>query len=256
MMKKVLITVLTVIVLTGCTTRKELSYLNNIPAKEGESTFNTGVSVYKLQPSDIVYISIRTQTPEGGLEDLLTGQNPNIANQVQGEVSQYVTGYSIDPEGKLNLPIFGRIPASGRTIYELRDMLQEKTDSLFRHAYVEVRFLSYRFSVMGEVRVPGSYLNYSDQLNILEAISKAGGVTDYGNRKNVLVIRPVDNKTITYTVNLQDKNILESPAYFISPNDVIIVQETGRKVFSLNLPVYSLIISSIGTTLLLINYFK
>jgi polysaccharide biosynthesis/export protein len=260
MMKRPIILALSVFILAGCTSQKNLSYLNNLPETGGESYFTMDVPYYKVQPRDIFYVSVKTQTQDGGLTDILTGQNPSVSNQVQGEASQYVAGYSVDPEGMLTLPLFGKTPVNGKTIYEVRDLIQAKADSLFRHAYVEVRLLSYKFTVIGEVKVPGSYFNYSDQLTVFEALGRAGGVSDFGSRKNVLVVRPTGKQTVTYKLDLQDKKILESPAYFISPNDVIIVQETGRKVFNLNLPVYSIIISSvtgvITTTVLLINFLK
>jgi polysaccharide biosynthesis/export protein len=258
MTKKAIILAFSAVIMAGCTSQKQLSYLNNLPQTNGESYFNLDVPYYKVQPRDIIYVSVKTQTPEGGLTDILTGQNANISNQVQGESTQYVAGYSVDPEGMLILPLFGRTPVSGKTIYEIRDQIQAMADSLFRHAYVETRLMSFRYTVMGEVRSPGSYFNYSDQMTVLEAIGHAGGVGDFGSRKNVLVIRPVQKQTVTYKLNLQDKSILESPAYFIAPNDVIIVQQTNKKVFNLNLPVYSLIITSVTsliTTAILVNNF-
>ena len=256
MIKKPLIFILSVFILTGCTSQKEISYLNNLPVTNGESQFSMNIPYYKIQPRDIIYVSVKTQTQDGGLTDILTGQNPNVSNMVTGEASQYVSGYSVDPNGMINLPLFGKTPVSGQTIYEIRDKIQTAADSLFRHAYVEVRLLSFKFTVIGEVKMPGSYTNYSDQLTVFEALGRAGGVNDFGSRRDVLIVRPVEKTSITYKVNLQDKNILESPAYFISPNDVIIVQETPRKAFSLNLPAFSFMLSSVTTTLLLINFFK
>jgi len=260
MIKKALILAFSVIVLAGCTSQKQLAYLNNLPETTGENHFNLDIPYYKVQPRDIIYISVKTQTADGGLTDILTGQNSNVSNQVVGESTQYVTGYSVDPEGMLNLPLFGKTPVSGKTIYEIRDQIQMMADSLFRHAYVETRLMSFRYTVIGEVKNPGSFYNYSDQLTVLEAIGHAGGVGDFGSRRKVLVVRPVQKETVTYNLNLQDKSILESPAYFIAPNDVIIVQQTSKKVFNLNLPVYSLIISSvtgaITTAILVRNYVK
>lgn len=260
-MKKLLLIALSVLTLAGCTTKKDLSYLTNLSETGGEGYFTMDVPYYKIQPRDVIYVSIKTQTPDGGLTDILTGQGAsNVSNQVQGEASQYVTGYSVDPTGMLNVPFLGKVPVNGKTIYELRDLIQANADSLFRHAYVEVRLLSFKFTVIGEVRQPGSYFNYNDQLTVLEAIGRAGGINDFGSRKSVLVVRPMDKKTMTYKINLQEKSLLESPAYFISPNDVVIVQETGRKIFNLNLPIYSLIITSVlstvTTTILLVNYLK
>ncbi len=149
---------------------------------------------------------------------------------------------------------------AGKDIYEIRNLLQVHADSLFRHAYVEVRLLSYKFTVLGEVYNPGSYVNYNDQLTVLEAIGRAGGITDVGSRREILVVRPLDKKTETYKISLQDKSLLSSPAYFLSPNDVVIVQPASKKIFNLNLPTYTFIItaitSTVTTTVLLVNYFK
>ena len=108
--------------------------------------------------------------------------------------------------------------------------------------------------------MPGSYINYNDQLTVLEAIGRAGGIAETGTKEKILVIRPQGEQTVTYSIDLQDKSLLSSPAYFITPNDVVIVQPNPKKVFNVNLPTISFIIATvtgtISTTLLLINYFK
>jgi polysaccharide export outer membrane protein len=120
--------------------------------------------------------------------------------------------------------------------------------------------LSYKFTVIGEVRAPGTYINYNNYLTVLEAIGRAGGVGDYGKRTKVLVVRPDEKGTRTYTLNLQDKDLLSSEAYFLHPNDVVIVQPEKHKIFNMNLPTYSFILtgitSTVTTALLLINYLK
>lgn len=119
--------------------------------------------------------------------------------------------------------------------------------------------LSFKFTVIGEVRSPGTYLNYNNYLTVFEAIGRAGGINDYGRRDKLLVVRPVDGVTKTYTLNLQDKAILSSEAYFLLPNDVVIVEPESKKIFNLNLPTFSFILTTatslLTTTLLLINYF-
>ena len=133
----------------------------------------------------------------------------------------------------------------------------------FQHVpYLEqqMKDRGYKFTVIGEVRLPGSYVNYSEQLTIFEAIGRAGGITETGAKERVLVLRPVGNETTTYKINLQDKNLLASPAYFITPNDVVIVQPVPKKTFDVNLPTFAFIITSITstitTTLLLIDFFE
>ena len=98
-----------------------------------------------------------------------------------------------------------------------------------------------------------------DNVLVFRACERAGGINDFGRRDKLLVVRPVEGGTETYTLNLQDKAILSNKAYFLLPNDVIIVEPEPKKIFNLNLPTYSFILttvtSAITTTLLLINYY-
>ena len=259
-MKKLTPLLLIILLAASCSTQKELSYLNNLYELGGENYFPMDVPDYEVQPRDVLYVSVKAQTPEGTLTEVLNDRTSANANYIANEGSAYLMGYSIDPQGNVTLPLVGDIPVAGMTIYEIRDLFQQKIDSLFRHAYVEVRMMSYKFTVIGEVRAPGSYINYNDQLTVLEAIGRAGGIAETGTKEKILVIRPQGEQTVTYHIDLQDKSLLSSPAYFITPNDVVIVQPNPKKVFNVNLPTISFIIatvtSTITTTLLLINYFK
>ena len=259
-MNKIFPIVALILMLASCSTQEELSYLNNLDEAGGEDHFTMEIPYYKVQARDILYISAKTQTPDGRLEELLADKTAPGGSYFQSESSQYIMGYSVDPSGNVTVPLLGKTAVEGMTIYEIRDLMQAKVDSIFRHAYVEVRLLSFKFTVIGEVRAPGSYVNYNDQLTVLEGIGRAGGVTETGAKERVLVIRPTGNTTTTFQINLQDKNLLASPAYFLSPNDVIIVQPVPKKTFNVNLPTYAFIIttvtSALTTTLLLIDYFE
>jgi polysaccharide export outer membrane protein len=259
-MKNALPLIALTLLMAACSTQKELSYLNNLYELGGENYFPMEVPDYKVQPRDVLYVSVKAQTPEGTLTEVLNDRTSANANYIASEGSSYLIGYSIDPQGNITLPLVGDVAVAGQTVYEIRDLFQQKIDSLFRHAYVEVRLMSYKFTVIGEVRMPGSYINYNDQLTVLEAIGRAGGIAETGTKEKILVIRPKGNQTVTYNIDLQDKSLLSSPAYFITPNDVVIVQPNPKKVFNLNLPTISFVVatitSTISTTLLLINYFK
>jgi polysaccharide export outer membrane protein len=258
-MKKILPFIALVILAASCSTKKELSYLNNLDEAGGENHFIMEIPDYKVQARDILYVSAKTQTPDGLLQEIFADKNAPSGAYIQSDASQYVMGYSIDPSGYVTVPLLGKMAVEGMTIYQIRDLMQAKVDSLFRHAYIEVRLLSFKFTVIGEVGAPGSYVNYNDQLTVLEGIGRAGGVTETGAKERVLVIRPTGNTTTTYQINLQDKNLLASPAYFLSPNDVVIVQPVPKKTFNVNLPTYAFIITSVTsaltTTLLMIDYF-
>jgi len=246
---------------SSCTSQKELAYLGNLPETSGEEKFTMVIPDYKIQPRDLLYITIKAMTPNGTIEDfLISARNTSGAYIGQGESGGYLYGYDVNPEGNVILPAVGPIKVGGLTLEESRKLLQTSADKVFKNATVECKLLSFKFTVIGEVKAPGTYFNYNNYLTVLEAIGRAGGVSDFGKRERVLVVRPQEKGSKTYRLNLQDKNILASEAYFLLPNDVVIVEPTKQKVFTQNLPIFSffltITLSAITTTLLLINYLK
>jgi polysaccharide export outer membrane protein len=253
---------LILIILLGmsCTSQQKLAYLSNLPETDGQETFTMEVPDYKIQPRDILYITVKAMMPDGTINDfLISARNAGGIYISQGESGGYLYGYDVNSEGNIVLPAVGPIKVGGLTLEETRILLQASADKVFKNATVECKLLSFKFTVIGEVRAPGTYINYNNYLTVLEAIGRAGGLGDYGNRNRVLVVRPYDKGTKTFRLNLQDKNILSSQAYFLLPNDVVIVEPLKQKIFNMNLPTVSFILtaltSTITTTLLLINYF-
>jgi polysaccharide export outer membrane protein len=215
---------------------------------------------YRVQYRDILYITAKAMTPEGAIEDLLQGAQQSQSNYMRDEASQYITGYNITKEGKIFLPVIGEVLVEDSTIDQVRILLQSEADKYFNNTYVDVKLLSFKFTVLGEARSPGTYVNYNNYLTVLEAVGRAGGVGDYGRRDRVLVVRPTEEGSKTYRINLQDKDLLTSEAYFLQPNDVVIIEPVGHKIFNMNLPTISFALttvsSAITTTLLLINFFS
>jgi polysaccharide biosynthesis/export protein len=247
------------LLVTACTSTKNLTYLNNLPETMEPQFFPYEKVNYKVQYRDILYIDVKALSPDGKIENVLQGNNTESMNYIQSESSQYLVGFNVDKEGNILLPLIGKLKVGGKDLIEIRNIVQGKIDSTFNHAYVDVKLLSFKFTVLGEARNPGTFINYNESLTVLEAIGRAGGVSDYGRRDHILVVRSTSEGSKTFIINLQDKNILSSETYFLMPNDIIIIEPMRHKSLSLNLPTISLAISSftgiLTTTLLLINYF-
>jgi polysaccharide biosynthesis/export protein len=250
-----------VVAFASCTSQEKLAYLNNLPEAGGNEPFSMDIPEYTIQYRDILYITIKAMSPDGSINDFLTKVSGGATGSyTQSEAGQYLFGYDVGSTGEIILPVIGTIKVAGKTLDEARAIIQEATKIHFNNATAECKLLSYKFTVIGEVRVPGTYVNYNNYLTVLEAIGRAGGISDFGRRDKILVVRPVAGGTETYTLNLQDKAILTSKAYFLLPNDVVIVEPESRKIFNLNLPAFSFILTSVTsavtTTLLLINFLK
>jgi polysaccharide export outer membrane protein len=250
--------ILTICLVTGCTSQKKLAYLNNLPETGGEQTFTMTIPDYKIQPRDILFITAKAMNPAGKIEDFLSSTSSSYQMGGMGDAGSFFYGYDVNLEGYIRMPVIGTLKVEGLTLEEVRKLLQESVDKIFINSTVECKLLSFKFTVLGEVKAPGIYVNYNNYLTVLEAIGRAGGIGDFGNRDRVLVVRPVDKGTQTFRINLNDKNILSSKAYFLLPNDVVIVEPVKQKIFNMNVPTISFIVttltSTITMTLLLINY--
>ena len=258
---KELLLIISMGALFSCTSADKLAYLNNLPETEETQYFPMEVPDYRVQPRDILYITVKALSTDGTIRDMLQGpQAYNQSAYIRDESSQYLIGFTVGMDGKIRLPVIGDIAVADMTVDEIRELLAVKAEEQFNNTYVECKLISFKYTVLGEVKMPGTYINYNNYLTVLEAIGRAGGVGDYGRRDRVLVVRPTEEGSQTYRINLQDKNLLSSEAYFLLPNDVVIIQPVGHKIFNMNLPTFSFIFASvtstISTTLLLINFLK
>jgi polysaccharide export outer membrane protein len=247
------------LLLIGCTSQKKLAYLSNLPETNEPQVFKPALQDYMVQYHDILYIDVMIQTPDGKLENFLQGNSNTSMNYAQGETSQFILGYSVDKSGNISLPVIGKLMVMGKTLEEIKNMVQASVDLVLKHSFVDVKLLSFKYTVLGEAKNPGIYFNYNDYITVLEAIGRAGGISDYGHRDKVLIVRTTPEGTKTFRINLQDKALLSSEAYYLVPNDVIVIEPTRQKILSQNLPTISFIVSTLTgvltTTLLLINYF-
>jgi polysaccharide export outer membrane protein len=247
---------LSVGLLTSCKPNKDLIYLNNITDQEEQTGLPGPVPVYLVKTADNLYIDIQTTDPEINVLFNPTkglGTTGGTQQNFGQESSQYLNGFLVDIEGNVNLPIIGKVAVAGMSLPQVQDAVQLSADEYLKEAVVRVRLLSFKVTVMGEVKSPGVYYNYSDNLTILEGISLANGETDYSSIKKVLVLRPTPSGSQSYRLDLTNKSFLASPAFFLQPNDVVYVEPDKNKSVKINAPMYSLFLSTVSTLILVLN---
>jgi protein involved in polysaccharide export with SLBB domain len=134
---------------------------------------------------------------------------------VYGE--QSVSGiYEVNPGGSVSLPLAGTIRAAGRTRAELERDITDKFSATITEPKVSIEVIERRpFYVFGEVFRPSQY-PYRTGLNVLTAISTAGGLTYRASRTTVLVQHPGETVWREYAM---------SASVLISPGDLIRVPE-------------------------------
>lgn len=192
----------------------------------GQEEFVVNLNEIRIQPKDKLSIVVSCKEPElARLFNLVQATNrvgqENSIQQSDGRVSVY----TVDSDGDIEFPILGKVHIAGLTREEIsekiaNDLIDGKWIS---DPVVSVEYANLHFSVVGDVKSPGTYSISNDKVTLLEAISKAGDLTPYGERE-ITVIREKDGKRIKYLVDLRDNSMFESPAYYLQQNDIIYVQ--------------------------------
>ena len=139
-------------------------------------------------------------------------------------------GYQVDENGNIRFQGIGLIHVEGLTKAQLKDTLDIRLSPFLQHPYSNIRFLNYKFTMLGEVTRPGLVSIPGERINLLEAIALAGDLTFYGRRDNVLVIRENNNKREFARLDLTKPDIMKSPYFYLQQNDIVIVEPNKRKV--------------------------
>jgi polysaccharide export outer membrane protein len=199
MKKSFSLIITTVIFLNSCTTEKDLAYIQNLKQGPEDQFFPMEIPDYKIQNRDVLYITLKAINPEGVITDYLATSGSTVSGTYfQGEGGGYIFGYNVNEAGNILLPVLGMVNVAGNTLDETRQKLQEEFNKHYKNAQVDCKLLSFKFTVLGEVRSPGTYMNYNNYLTVLEAIGRAGGISDFGKRDNILVVRSADKGSRTF----------------------------------------------------------
>ena len=207
---------------------------------------------YRIQESDILYI--RVITINENMNKLFNLESSTNYNYGYNEANMFLQGYLVNDTGYVTLPVVGEVYVKNQTIQEAQLTLKNQIDQYIKDATVIVKLTSFKITILGEVRSPGIYSIYDNGLNLFEALGRAGDLTDYGNRHNVLIVRQTREGTKSFRVSLLDKEILFSDFFYIHPNDVIYVEPVRTKAWKMNAPNISIILSSISTLVVLLNF--
>ena len=171
----------------------------------------------------------------------------NQMNGLQGMQALQGITYLVDINGNINFPVLGFVQVAGLTRLQVVELLQKQLQAYVEGAVVNVQILNYKYTVLGQVRTPGVYKIPTERYTILEAIGQSGDLLPTGVRQNILLVREENGERKEYRLDLTQKDIFTSPAYYIRQNDVIYVEPNFTGQFSgTNVQVFT----QLGTTAL------
>lgn len=241
----------------SCVPQAKMKYLQD---KEGD-TVRTEFKVlkpdYKVKPGDYLYtrvVSLDQKSNE--IFATIAGSAAGNSNMNITDQNLYLTSYLVNDSGYINFPLIGKIYAKDQTIDELEQTLTRSVSEIIVGASVIVKLVMYNISVLGEVKSPGKISIYNNRVNIFEALAMANDITPFGNRSKVQIIRTQGDKNNIVVLDIQNKEILSSPYYYLQPNDIIYVEPLKEKTWAFETFPYGLVYSTIGLVLVVLTFFK
>lgn len=219
---------------------------------------------YKLQTGDILYISLSTDDQRLNNIFVPSGGGAMIAQGVgMAGTPFYLTGFTIDAGGKIELPYVGFVKVEGKTIEEAKLTLETEIKKFFKVFFLQVKVAEFRFSVLGFVNRPGQYFFQMNKVNILEAIAQAGDLQNLARRFDVQLYRQTPQGIIMVTIDLTDRSLIHSPYWYIQPNDILYIQPlkirkygdltSTQTSFQLIAPILSTLLLVLNTVLIVRN---
>jgi polysaccharide export outer membrane protein len=213
-----------IILCTSCTSSKKINK-DYVYFMNGTDTVPVLQKQAIIQPGDQLSIQVFSQT--------VSREQAAIFNLPLSATNQ-LQGYTVNADGNIAMAEIGNIKAAGLSIDELRSVVVQKITSRVKNPVVAIQFLQFNVHVLGEVRSPGTQKFQTDRVTIIDAISAAGDLTDYGKREDITVIREEGGKKIYHQVDLRNRHLFESPVYVLQPNDIVYVNPTKAKLKNLN----------------------
>ena len=210
-------------------TSPNLAYFKDVP--EGKIYSPTPVGEQKVAIGDRLSILVSSRDQQlAHIFNLQVFAHYNA--NTESFSNQRVGRYHVQEDGCIDFPVLGRLDVLGKTSDEIARMIKDKlvSSEMLKDAIVSVELLNQYYSVQGEVSRPGRFAFEEDRVTILDALSKAGDLTMYGQRDNVLVVRLIGDKYQTYRVDLTDaEKIYSSLVFYLQKDDMVYVTPNSRR---------------------------
>lgn len=206
---------------SSCIPSKNLKYFNNLSDSQ----------IVRLP---VIKEPLAVIMPDDMLDIKIAGANEQTAAllntySVTSNLEKVAVGYLVDYNGDIEFPVVGKVKAAGFTKEEFKERLKEKVGKYLKDPLISVRFMNFRFTVLGEVKIPGTFLLPNDKVTILEALGQSGDMTNYSRRTNVRIIRDSSGRREIGLLDFTDKAVLNSKYYYLQRNDVIYVEAEKSK---------------------------
>ncbi len=221
-MKKFIPLFMLFLFIMSCKTKDDVVYFNGVDSKNNIIGIDSYSPTYHKDDELIIIVSAIDAEAARPFNLLAVSYSEDMRYATVGR--ERLQSYIVDPDGNINFPVLGELKIAGLDRQQATTKLQDILKDYIKDPIVNIRTLNYKITVLGEVHNPGTYTATNERVTLVEALGLAGDMTIHGERENVLVIHDYDGKKTFTRVNLKTMDMFDSPAYYLSQNDVVYVE--------------------------------
>jgi polysaccharide export outer membrane protein len=243
------VALLSLLLTSSCIGRKRITYLQQGDRVLTDSliTLQKLQEPYRVQMNDILSIRVKA------LDQELAGlYNPigDAGLSATTEEAAYFDGYKVDRLGEIKIPNLGKLKVIGLTLVEIEELVEkellEKAFKKEANIFITVRLPGIRYTTLGEFNNQGGQVFYKPEVSLTEAIANAGGINITGDMQNIIILRQYPDGKRVHHIDMTSIDVLNSPYYYIQPNDVLIANPLPIKTLGLGENAFATITSIMG----------
>ncbi|MBT8287520.1 MAG: polysaccharide export protein [Flavobacteriaceae bacterium] len=243
-----LIALLVLVGLTSCVSRQEIVYFQDEPLSDQYESMTTDFEI-TFKQDDLLTIDVSALDPDAARPFNLPAVSYNSSSVISAQGALRMQTYLIDSKGNIEFPVLGTLKIGGLSRSEANALLKDKLTEYIKDPIVNIRLANFTITILGEVNNPGTFTIQDERISIPEALGLAGDLTIWGKRDNILLIREMEGKKRYGKIDLTSVNMMSSPEYYLTQNDVLYVEPNNARMRQSNFTNQNALIVSIVATL-------
>jgi len=224
-----------IIIVSSCKERRNLVYFSDLKNESTGAYTNINKTLVesepKIQPNDLLNIRVTTLSPES---NALFNNDITANMNINNNTAPVRVGYRVDKDGNISFPVIGQIKLGGLTIDQAQGDITKKLEVYTKGPVVNIDFLNFKITVIGEVTKPGTFTIEDENISLLGALGLAGDMTPYAKRNNVLIVRETNGVRTTERIDLNSSELFDSKYYYLKQNDVVYVEPDKSRLSQTN----------------------
>ena len=235
---------------TSCISGSKMKYIHQGDDFNIKNSYFNERKDRPIRPFDNLYLKI--MSIEG--QEVVTMLDMDAGMQYGTQIN--LTYYNVSDSGSINIPFIKDIHIAGLTLKQAKNKIEKELSGYLINPSIIIKYVNQQITILGEVNAPGTYPYAKETINIFQALGLAGGLTQYGNKEEVLLVREENGLITRNVIDLTDKKLLESYYYYLQPDDVIIIDHVKAKYYGKGAITYTSLLTTLSTVITILYFFN